>query len=216
MPVILNQEDDEEGSYNIFSNTTKENTLQTRHQRNIVDYNHFPNSRLNKDLRNATGENEIREIEEDNMMGKIHESFSEEKRGVFDEPPKTSAPSKDPRDLDGDGEVSWSETIRAVPSQSYESVKSAVSQAGAVVQSGVEKSISGAKKVALSIGDVDGDGDIDINDLGEAVRSSGHNIREATGINAVGEGLKDSGDKASSQLIWVGGAVVLAYLLIKS
>ena len=210
MPLILNQEEEDTG-YNIFSNNNAEESLQSNHARGVVEYSQFPQGRVNKDLRNEVGENEVKQIESEEGFTNFKASFSEIKRG--EDKKETEF---DPRDTNKDGEVSWGETFKAIPNQSYESVKSAVSQAGATIQSGVEKSLSGAKKVALNIGDVDGDGDIDIHDLGEAVRSTGNNIREATGINAVASGMKDSGDKITSQMIMVGGAIVLAYLLVKS
>lgn len=206
MPINISQENEnDDAGYNIFSNANSEETLQSRHTRPVAEYSQFPEGRVNKDLRNEIGENAVKEIEATEGLTNYKAGFEETKRGE----------NFDPRDTNQDGEVSWGETFKAIPSQSYEKVKSVVSQGGSVVKSGVEKSIEGAKKVALKIGDVDGDGDIDIHDLGAGFVGAGQNIREATGINNVAKGLKDSADSAGSQMIMIGGAVLLAYLLIK-
>jgi len=202
MPITLFQEEDDT-EYNIFSNTTNPEPLQTRHQRNIVDYDKFPKKRVNIDLANELGLSEIAEIEEDNKMGKIHESFDEVKRDEKSQ--------KDERDTDGDGIVSWRETVEGIPNQ----LKGVVSQASATVGSGLDVALDTAKKVSLKVGDIDGDGDVDIHDLGAGVVGAGQNLREATGANDMARAAQQSVDDARSQMVYVGGAIVLAYLLIK-
>ena len=204
MPINLLQEDEDSNiGYNAYNMTDTGDTVLDSGS-NIVDYNKYPTSRINKDLRNATGELEQLELNEiygSDNQDNIDESFAEIKRGE----------KNDPRDLNGDGVVSWGESINSATYSGYENVKSAVSAGASTISSGIEATVNTAKKVSLAAGDIDGDGDVDIHDLGAGFVGAGQNLREATGINAAGAAIENS----TNNLIYVGGAVVLVFLLMK-
>lgn len=185
--------------------------IEKEKERPIKDYNEFKGFRMKKDIMNAEGKSEVEQLIDSNEATKnknIHQSK--------DEMIRENKEQLDPRDTNKDGEVSWGESFKGLGLQ----VKDAVSSAGGkVVDAGLEggkMAVGGVKRVALAVADVDGDGDIDNADLGAGIRATGENLREASGLNDLGRNVKDSGDKATSQLIYVAGAVVLAYLLIKA
>jgi hypothetical protein len=213
MPLLLGQENDET-DYNIFKPMGDKTELENSN--NIVDYNKFPVGRVNADLKNTLGnvEND-RILKENNISDKRLSGLNAQDDSVDDTKIDSIPDPKDPRDLDGDGYVSWGEVVKSGGSNAYENVKSVVSSASTTITSGIEKSVSGAKKVALAIGDVDGDGDIDIHDIGAGFVGAGQNLRSASGLNDLASGVKNSSDQATSQMIYVGGAVILAYILIK-
>ena len=204
--MMILQEDTDTNSYSLFS-APKQND--TKYQTPIIDYNQYPEARENADLRNANGDTIQKQIEESNGIKppeQIKEGFMESIRNAM---------PNNPLDVNGDGLVNSDDAI-VLKEMAVSKVKAVGSQASKTIQSGIVGGLEGAKKVALAVGDVNGDGVIDTADLGEAVRATGHNVREATGINALFEGAKDTGDKATSQMIMMGGAVILLYLLIKT
>lgn len=210
MPLELIQEHDDDNVL-LFRNITP---IEKPQERPIVNYSTLPEGKLNPDLRNELGESQIKEVMKNagaSGVDTIHAGKEETKREDLD-----------PRDTDKDGKVSWSEAAVGVAESSKNAIKHMPSAAGSVVNSGMDYAKQSASAVGNKIHstlDYDGDGTIEFQDgakmTRDAVVESGKALREGSGLNDLGRGAKDSSDKAMNTAIYVGGAVILLYALIK-
>ena len=207
MPIEINHEEDDDGGFNLFRNITP--TKDSRHTNPIIDYNKFGLNRGNTDLRNATGEVAMRAEVDD--MGitpppNVKEGWGEMIRNQM--------PSN-PLDVNDDGVVD-SKDMAIIKESSISKIKAVGSSAVTGIGSGLQKTATSLKKGALVLGDVNEDGVVDSADIGAGVRNAGKVIRDSSGVSELAGGLKETADNVSSQLIYVGGGVILLYLLFRT
>ena len=211
MPLeILSEYEDADGGYNMFRNSTP--VLDSKYTTPIRDYNQFGLNRENSDLRNATGEKALQDEMADNGISppkNIKASWSETIRNVL--------PSN-PLDVNNDGKVD-SEDFSMIKESSITKVKamgsSAISGIGSGLQTTKDTLQAGATKLKADL-DTDGDGNVSMSDLGQGganvIKATAETLKEASGLNDLAKGA----ERQSSKMIYVGGAVVLLYLLIKA
>jgi len=209
MPLEIVDEESKNDEFNVFMNLTPSTVEEvSKHRRPILDYSNFKEGRNNDDLRSQTGENVVKEKEKE--MGIDSNNAPNAHNESWGEMIRNSLPNN-PMDANNDGVVD-SKDIALIKESSISKVKAVGSSIGKTISSGLTKTLETAGSVALNVGDVNEDGVIDNKDLGEAVRAT----RENLGINDVARGMKSSVDTASTNMIYVGGAVILIYLLVKN